>query len=769
VTTTAAEIPTHAGPAVFRTWSGDRRQLLRAPWFILLLLTLLGGVLRFSFLDRPPIWSDEAMTYARICGSYQDLIDVLQFNGFVPLHYELYWWISKGMPTRFAVEQQPARPILNSRFGFFSNLRSQFASTQSAKLKRTLVESRPIVQGGIRMTPFFMRFVPALCGTLMIPALYFLAMQIASRKTALLAALFTCCSAYLLTYSRDAKMYMELWLAGTLNIACLLWWLRLRTRIAWLCWVASGVAMCGLHAPGMILLGIGVILFLTLDRQWWPSGLILLGGFVLSGLIFGQTSILGFHYDARWDVIGAALLISIGAYVGRRGPHDWKAIAFFLLGLGIILSGPVGYYGKFNQYVDRLDEYGWQDSGLGWIDSYNRTRTGAELLIYTSTAFLTSWEWPRAVDERLIDLRVLRLLHGAVYVLAGALALGAISLRRSNRARDPLRLLWIMAWIAVPAYFTYCVSMARGSRMVGGIFIPSFDSPLNWFAAMGQLPGAWLFGPLVFAALLTTGAVFFAGNSWRERINRSLKMIVAIACVLAMCFGVYLHLRNASLRATLNGDRWHSIWMPRYLGVVWPAIAITVSALLLRLPTRPLRAASVAFLIAVNLALFGARVFADNEPPSDRLAADAWAAQPDPNNTFRAYGSVLDTFGMAPGLGVMFTPPWRYYLVLYSGQSTTPTEMRAFRSTLDRRFVTYTDIRPVAIAYDLAHHPQLQHIVVWDRLDSYRADPYQSDPLKALLAQDWRRIDERIFTARDHWTWMKLYECRRREYVRMHE
>src|SRR5436190_1995337 len=59
---------------------------------------------------------------------------------------------------------------------------------------------------------------------------------------------------------------------------------RARTRIAWLCCVAAGVAMCGLHAPGLILLGVELIFFLSCDRQTWVPGLILLGGLILSGL-----------------------------------------------------------------------------------------------------------------------------------------------------------------------------------------------------------------------------------------------------------------------------------------------------------------------------------------------------------------------------------------------------------------------------------------------------------------------------------------------------
>src|ERR1041385_3152663 len=69
--------------------------------FLLLAITIFGGVLRLVRLDQPPLWADEAHTFTRVCGTYQQLIDILQYNGFVPLHYELYWWIKQGLPTRF--------------------------------------------------------------------------------------------------------------------------------------------------------------------------------------------------------------------------------------------------------------------------------------------------------------------------------------------------------------------------------------------------------------------------------------------------------------------------------------------------------------------------------------------------------------------------------------------------------------------------------------------------------------------------------------------
>ena len=46
--------------------------------------------------------------------------------------------------------------------------------------------------------------------------------------------------------------------------------------------------------------------------------------------------------------------------------------------------------------------------------------------------------------------------------------------------------------------------------------------------------------------------------------------------------------------------KWQSGWMPRYVGVVWPAVAIAVSCLLLRLPTRGPAAGAIAFVLAAQ-------------------------------------------------------------------------------------------------------------------------------------------------------------------------
>ena len=91
----------------------------RATALLLIAITLFGGVLRFWKISQPPLWGDEAATFSRICGSYQDLLDILQFNGFVPLHYELYQWIAGGMPIGARIEHRPVEPVVTRRSMFF--------------------------------------------------------------------------------------------------------------------------------------------------------------------------------------------------------------------------------------------------------------------------------------------------------------------------------------------------------------------------------------------------------------------------------------------------------------------------------------------------------------------------------------------------------------------------------------------------------------------------------------------------------------------------
>ena len=108
-----------------------------------------------------------------------------------------------------------------------------------------------------------------IAGVLMIPAMYFLARQLAGRRVANLAAPFTACSAYMLVYSRDAKMYAEFWLFGVLTIGCFVWWLERGGTTGWLAWVACGLAMVGLDTLGLMIVALLPIFLLTSRKIHW--------------------------------------------------------------------------------------------------------------------------------------------------------------------------------------------------------------------------------------------------------------------------------------------------------------------------------------------------------------------------------------------------------------------------------------------------------------------------------------------------------------------
>src|SRR5262245_22810003 len=256
------------------------------PAFLLILITLFGLALRLIRLSRPELWLDEAAVWRRTCGSFAEMWQQLGRSGFTPLHYILYWAIQ------------------------------QFTT----------------------MSPFMMRLPTAIAGAAMVPAMYWLTVQIIpSKKTALVAALFTACSAYMLNYSRDAKMYVECWMFAALSTACLLWWLRQRTVVSWCCWVISGMVMLGFHATGAMVLAIHVIIYLTHPRVHWKTSIL-----VVAGLL----------------VIAAAALT---------------------------------YYLKFNRYHERIQE-DWSLSGLNWIDMVNGSRGTPQLVGVVATHFLFAWE-----------------------------------------------------------------------------------------------------------------------------------------------------------------------------------------------------------------------------------------------------------------------------------------------------------------------------------------------------------------------------------------
>lgn len=756
-----AAVPTAPAEAVFarRAWRASLLPLFRRPMVLLVLITLLGATLRLVSLDRPALWGDEAFTFSRVCGTYRQMLGILQTDGFMPLHYSLYWWIGQHWD----------------------------------------------------LSPIAMRLPVAIAGILMPPAMYFLSRQMRlPLRTALLVALFTACSAYMLTYSRDAKMYMPFWTAAAAHVGCLLWWLngvRATERrsddepgaglpllppahFRCLCWLAAGMAMVGFHRLGVAVLGVEALMLLCwLARPWaWSRRSLWTLGRVVPSFAMGAAML----YGATWV-------------------HNT-------------------HFSKFDARA--ADE--WHTTGLGWVPAYNAERDGWDHVKFTATAFAFSWEWPNRSKIPGVDPRAMKLLSAAAVVLGLAAVVGVLPWRRrtpppgtpgggggegalplpapSAVAKEPLpqpspgvpgegenwprTLFFILAWLLVPTYAVYCRS------------IQPFATP---WAIVGDW-AAWLRDAGWIAAAVGTAAVALAlwrcGRTWRGRGMAAVWLVVVLAAVFGVLCAEYAILQYRWDLARAAKERWANIWMPRYLGFVWPAFAIGLCVLLARLPTRPLRWGAIGLLIFVNLVQFSVRTWGGSEPRTDLLTADLAAAQPMHvrgqqlaadiwRQTFAAVwgqptrsGRITEqaaklplvepdtrvyvqtgAWSPEPGGGVMGSFAARYYMAWRVGIETYPREFRRFRNVVDRQWLAPMGISPRPVAADMngAKYAKIRRLITWDRIDPSARDAGREDPLGKALGDAWRRVDEDLYAARDHWTWRHMYSLRRREYLRVKE
>jgi 4-amino-4-deoxy-L-arabinose transferase-like glycosyltransferase len=362
-------------------------------------LTAVGGILRFVRLSHPPLLFDEAATYTRVVGSFRELVDILRFDGFAPLHYELYWLLARVTT----------------------------------------------------LTPTVMRLIPALAGTAMIPAMYFLARQVASRRVATLASAITAFSAYLLVYSRDAKMYMHLWLFATLFVATLLWWIRGSPpcrRLAWLAWVAAASAMNGLHALGLC-------------------------------------------------VVGAALVIVLTHPLLTK-----RKLTAALIGLTLSCSGLAGHYAFFNRWGSEIRDAGWRRSGLDWIGQRNREFSKPFLMWDTAASWLLAYRSPRPPIDP--PKRVVTPVVIVSSVLGALLVAGALPWPRRLRDDDPddapmparhgRGAIWMAAWAGLPCLGFAIVSFGFGKDVWNARYLAVVWPAVAILVAISiqRLPMPWL-------------------------------------------------------------------------------------------------------------------------------------------------------------------------------------------------------------------------------------------------------------------------------------
>lgn len=158
--------------------NGSQKDYLR----ILIVVTALGGFLRFWHLGYNPVWLDEATTYNIALLPFSAIWQTMSSGGLMP---PLFFWAEKAML-------------------FFGNSES------------------------------ILRFIPAVAGTLTIPIFYFLGKEFLDRNAGLIAATGAAFSPFLVQYSQDARAYAP----ALLFVACatlfFLRGMRTKTRSDWI-------------------------------------------------------------------------------------------------------------------------------------------------------------------------------------------------------------------------------------------------------------------------------------------------------------------------------------------------------------------------------------------------------------------------------------------------------------------------------------------------------------------------------------------------------
>jgi hypothetical protein len=255
------------------------------------------------------------------------------------------------------------------------------------------------------------------------------------------------------------------------------------------------------------------------------------------------------------------------------------------------------------------------------------------------------------------------------------------------------------------------------------------------------------------------------GETIEGRAKRFAQLLAIVAGLLLACGACYLAWRYALTRVPSDdvSKLWRSIWMPRYLAVVWPAFAIAVVLLLHRLPGRYLRHTALGFLLAANLAQTVAMLVVDTQPPLDRIAADIDAGKPPEGDD-----GDTRTFLMLSKDQPLRTHPWldhrglRYYLCVRNGLRPGP---EAFGSDeFDRPF----HLRPAsreAMTRELTRSPHVQRVIVWDRLDE-RSTPVSNRAVLDSAGEGWSLAEETAWRRRQGVTWREVMVLRRRVFVR---
>ena len=223
--------------AVRSLWHGTR-----AAWG-LMLVTLVGGVIRFVGLGRQDLWLDETVTASLLDRSLGDMLSALESSESTPpLYYVLAWaW---------------ARVV--------------------------------------GLEPTAIRSLSALVGTLTIPVVYVAGTTLVSRRAGFAAAALAAVSPLLVWYSQEARSYALLTLLTALSFAFFARAIARRSTHAFVGWAASSALALATHYFAVFLIAAEAVALLWLipRRRATLVGASAVGatGLLLAPLVLGQAS-----------------------------------------------------------------------------------------------------------------------------------------------------------------------------------------------------------------------------------------------------------------------------------------------------------------------------------------------------------------------------------------------------------------------------------------------------------------------------------------------
>ncbi|HVS70681.1 MAG TPA: glycosyltransferase family 39 protein [Phycisphaerae bacterium] len=428
-----------------RPWWRGRRGAVLA----LAAVTLLAALLRFWRLGYQAYWTDESYTIGRIKSSFDYLLLRLSDQGFPPGWYVLL------------------RAWCNAVEGLTGN-------------------------GAFAFSPAVTRFLPALFGTLTVPAMYLLARAFTGRRIALAVALLAAVNPFLIYYSRDIKMYAPLLFFAVLNAACFFHWLRTQNHLLYVpLFLLSGLAMTATHSLAWTLVLLELLFLITsprlkpLNAPVWLACVALMAILPISWYA-GRNEYLAKLADRGQDI---SLL-----WITRYTDMSWSTVA------GLATEQLLGFLWPVYPPSPAIES--WFTLGPDF-DAHLATR---------------SWAWLATVDR----------VAGAALLLT--LALGLIPWWRVTRRapppeskKSPARFAppwWVAVWIALPTIALLLTWIPKESpwhqRIWHGITVQPIWEPrylaivapalILWFAAaIGRLPTR-----VLRISLLTLAALFCA-------------------------------------------------------------------------------------------------------------------------------------------------------------------------------------------------------------------------------------------------------------------